>query len=229
MEEKTRELREFFSMLTHDLRIPLAAIRGYADLLGRAPLSERQARFLRGIQSANSSLLELVRNLLDAVRFDAGPVEMVPEAFDLEALVGEVVSNAGPSAEASRICVKTPGRRARGGGSTRTAGPDQPAAQRLTTGSGGILVLRAVERTEVEIEAPTVTGIAEENCRTSRVPPHAPGPSPGLGLGRIVRCILGYGRPSRSAPGSDAHASVDFPLPAPPGWEGLRLSPKAPN
>jgi len=238
VEEKTRELREFFSMLTHDLRIPLAAIRGYADLLGRAPLSERQARFLRGIQSANSSLLELVRNLLDAVRFDAGPVEMVPEAFDLEA-----VSNVGPSAEASRICVKThlvDGR----------VVADRTRIGRVLTNllgnalrysdQGHPVVLRAVERNgQVEVEVcDRGPGIAEENLphlfEKFRHFPTPQGPSPGLGLGLyIVRCILeAHGRTIsvRSRPGDGTCFKFDLPLPTPPGPGGdPGLSPKAPS
>jgi len=228
VEEKTRELREFFSMLTHDLRIPLAAIQGYADLLGRGPISDRQARFLRGIQSANSSLLELVRNLLDAVRFDAGPVEMVPEAFDLEALVGEVVSNVGPSTAASRICLDLDlvdghvvadrtriGRVLTNllGNALRYSEPGHP------------VVLRAVERTgQVEIEVcDRGPGIAEENLphlfEKFRHFPTPQGPSPGLGLGLyIVRCILeAHGRTIsvRSKPGEVTCFRFELPLPAP--------------
>lgn len=233
VEEKTRELREYFSMLTHDLRIPLAAIQGYADLLGRGPVNDRQARCLRGIQNANSSLLELVRNLLDAVRFDAGPVEMVTEAFDLEDLVREVVSNLGPSTSASRIQVDldlVDGRvvadRTRIGrvltnllgNALRYSGPGHP------------VLLRAVEKTgQVEIEVEDRgPGIPEENLphlfEKFRHFPTSEGPSPGLGLGLyIVRCILeAHGRSItvRSRPGEGTRFCFDLPLPGRTGPEG---------
>ncbi|MEW6281470.1 MAG: HAMP domain-containing sensor histidine kinase, partial [Candidatus Eremiobacterota bacterium] len=96
VEEKTRELREFFSLVTHDLRIPLAATQGYADLLLKRPgeMTEKQRRFSRSIRVANSHALELVRNLLDAMRYEAGQNQtIVPESFRFEELVEEVVSH----------------------------------------------------------------------------------------------------------------------------------------
>ncbi|MGI5844266.1 MAG: ATP-binding protein [Candidatus Xenobium sp.] len=222
VEEKTRELREFFSMLTHDLRIPLAAIQGYAELLGR----ERQTRSLRGIQSANSSLLELVRNLLDAVRFGAGQVEMVPEAFDLEALLDEVVSNVGPSIEASRICVETDlvdGRVVADRTRIGRALTNLLANALSYSEQGHSVVLRASEkkgRVQIEVcdQGP---GIAEENLshifEKFRHFPTPQGPSPGLGLGLyIVRCILeahGGTISVRSQPGAGTCFYFDLPVP----------------
>ena len=180
---------------------------------------------------------------MDAVRFDAGPVEMVPEAFDLEALVGEVVSNVGPSAAASRICVKThlvDGR----------VVADRTRIGRVLTNllgnalrysdQGHPVVLRVVEKSgQVEVEVcDRGPGIAEENLphlfEKFRHFPTPQGPSPGLGLGLyIVRCILeAHGRTIsvRSRPGEGTCFHFDLPLPAPPGPGGdPGPSPKAPN
>ncbi|GMU54475.1 MAG: hypothetical protein AMXMBFR33_36210 [Candidatus Xenobia bacterium] len=96
VEEKTRELREFFSLVTHDLRIPLAATQGYADLLTRGKsgeLNDKQRKFVKSIRTANSHALELVRNLLDAMRYEAGQNQPVIERFDFHELVQEVVSH----------------------------------------------------------------------------------------------------------------------------------------
>jgi signal transduction histidine kinase len=101
VEAKTQELREFFFLVTHDLRIPLAAIQGYTELLQRAPLTQRQSRYLSQISSATSGLLELVRNLLDAVRYDVGQVQMIPELFDLPELAHEVLGQVAPSEDGS--------------------------------------------------------------------------------------------------------------------------------
>ncbi len=95
--DKTRELREFFSLVTHDLRIPLAATQGYADLLTRGKsgdLNEKQRKFVKSIRTANSHALELVRNLLDAMRYESGQTgDLVLETFDFHELVQEVVSH----------------------------------------------------------------------------------------------------------------------------------------
>lgn len=92
VEEKTLEMKEFFSLVTHDLRIPLAAVQGYCDLLKRKPdeLSERQLTFIKRISTANGHSLELVRNLLEAMKIEFGTLSPVTEVFSLSELAQEV-------------------------------------------------------------------------------------------------------------------------------------------
>lgn len=92
VEEKTLEMKEFFSLVTHDLRIPLAAIQGYCDLLKRKPeqLTERHLTYVRRITTANSHALELVRNLLEAMKIEFGTLQPVMETFSLSLLAEEV-------------------------------------------------------------------------------------------------------------------------------------------
>lgn len=228
VEEKTQELREFFSLVTHDLRIPLAAIQGYADLLGRGEMSAKQTRYLRGISSANAHLLELVRNLLDAVRFEAGQVQMLLEVFDLAGLVTEVVSNVSPAEEGApaRIQVELDLR------DGRVYGDRTRVGRVLTNLLGNALryspeaepvVLRASERVGlVEIEiCDRGPGIAPENLpylfEKFRHFPSSDGPSSGMGLGLyIVRRILeGHGRAIgvQSTVGEGTRFFFDLPLP----------------
>jgi signal transduction histidine kinase len=96
VQKKTKELREFFSLITHDLKVPLAASQGYTDLLLKpktGPLSEKQKKFLQSISMANSHLLHLVRNMLDSVKYDAGKINYFFESFELSKLADEVRSN----------------------------------------------------------------------------------------------------------------------------------------
>lgn len=92
VEDKTQEMKEFFSLVTHDLRIPLAAVQGYCDLLQRKPeeLSERQLTFIKRIATANGHSLELVRNLLEAMKIEFGTLNPVTESFDVMTLAEEV-------------------------------------------------------------------------------------------------------------------------------------------
>ncbi len=94
VEEKTLEMKEFFSLVTHDLRIPLAAIQGYCDLLKRKPdqLSERQLTFVSRISTANGHALELVRNLLEAMKIEFGTLQPVMENFSLATLAEEIIN-----------------------------------------------------------------------------------------------------------------------------------------
>lgn len=96
VDEKTRELRDFFSMVTHDLKIPLAAIGGYADLLLRPKIGElnsKQKKFVQAIIAANIHLLALVKNMQDSVKYDTGRMSFDMESFDLHDLIAEVRSH----------------------------------------------------------------------------------------------------------------------------------------
>lgn len=92
VEEKTQEMKEFFSLVTHDLRIPMAAVQGYCDLLKRKPeeLTERQLTFVKRIATANGHSLELVRNLLEAMKIEFGTLSPVAEKFSILTLAQEV-------------------------------------------------------------------------------------------------------------------------------------------
>lgn len=229
VEEKTRELLEFFSMLTHDLRIPLAAIQGYADLLGRGGMNPKQGRYLKGIASANAHLLELVRNMVDAVRFDAGQIQMLPEVFDLEGLVQEVVSSVDPS-EGDPVRIRTELDLVDG----RVYADRTRIGRVLTNLVGNALrfspeaepvVIRAVERVGmVELEVrDRGPGIPPENLpllfEKFRHFPSREGPSSGLGLGLyIVRRILeSHGRVIRVDSREGEGTCFRFDLPLPPG------------
>ncbi|MFP4498119.1 MAG: ATP-binding protein [Vulcanimicrobiota bacterium] len=106
VEKKTLELKEFFSLITHDLKIPLAAVKGYANLLKKpktGELNPKQEKFINSIELATGQLLNMVKNLLDSVRYEDGRVEYYKENFDLENLVGEVQAHIHPIIEEKNI------------------------------------------------------------------------------------------------------------------------------
>lgn len=93
VEEKTREMKEFFSLVTHDLRIPLAAVAGYADLLSKnrqSELTEKQKKYVSQISSANRHAQEMVINLLEAMKYEFGNVGLTKEPIDLSQLAREI-------------------------------------------------------------------------------------------------------------------------------------------
>jgi signal transduction histidine kinase len=91
VEANTKEQREFFNLTAHDLKVPLAAIQGYADLLLRSPeLSEKQRTYVTNISSACEHLLSLTKNLSDMVKYEAGKISYFMEDFTLDELLQEV-------------------------------------------------------------------------------------------------------------------------------------------
>jgi signal transduction histidine kinase len=70
---------EFLSRMSHDLRTPLNAILGFAQLLLLDPLGDVQADNVRQILGAGEHLLELINEILDLARIEAGRLSLSPE------------------------------------------------------------------------------------------------------------------------------------------------------
>jgi len=84
---------EFVSVAAHELRTPLTSIGGYVEMLldgDFGPLSDEQSEPLRIMQRSVNRLAALTSELLDAVRIEAGRVELVLRPTDLPALAKTV-------------------------------------------------------------------------------------------------------------------------------------------
>jgi len=84
---------EFLANMSHELRTPLNAIIGFADLLqsGAVPLdSPKHKTFLGHIGSSGRHLLQLINDVLDLSKVEAGKLDYYPEPLDLPALVREL-------------------------------------------------------------------------------------------------------------------------------------------
>jgi two-component system phosphate regulon sensor histidine kinase PhoR len=104
---------EFLAIAAHELRSPLAAIKGYSDLLLRRELkSGTESRDLRGQQILNQQvniLVLLVDNLLDISRIDAGRLMLQSEAVELVGLIESVLSQARTAAAHHTITLEAAG------------------------------------------------------------------------------------------------------------------------
>jgi CheY-like chemotaxis protein/anti-sigma regulatory factor (Ser/Thr protein kinase) len=83
---------DFVATASHELRSPLTSIKGYAELLGSTgSLTERQSEFVRIIALSANRLTDLVNDLLDVAKIEAGNVELYRRATDLREVVLEAV------------------------------------------------------------------------------------------------------------------------------------------
>jgi len=87
---------EFLAVAAHELRSPLAAVRGYADMLLRREQQrgEEDSKDLRGLTTLSQQvthMLRMVDNLLDVSRLDAGQLDLQHQHVDLIALVEAVI------------------------------------------------------------------------------------------------------------------------------------------
>lgn len=96
------ELKEsFIAKITHDLRSPLGAVIGHAELMTmgtRGPLTPKQAESVRIIIESCRDLAELIDNILEVTKLEAGKLEFAPRSNDLRAAVDGVFALLAPKA-----------------------------------------------------------------------------------------------------------------------------------
>ena len=86
-ESANRAKSEFLTTMSHEMRTPMNAILGMADVLSESPLREDQREYVRISQRAGESLLHLINDILDLSKVEAGRVELESIHFDLGALL----------------------------------------------------------------------------------------------------------------------------------------------
>src|SRR5437764_6239952 len=108
--EKANRLKsEFLASMSHELRTPLHTIIGFSELLTEeleGPLNPKQKRFLGHVLQDSRHLLQLINEVLDISKIEAGRLELQCEAFDFTACVGDVLAGIQPKAVAKNIRVE---------------------------------------------------------------------------------------------------------------------------
>lgn len=97
---------EFLSHMSHELRTPLTSILGFGELLSLAALPERQAEYVRAVLRAGQHLLELINEVLDLSRIEAGHLGLSREPVAVESLVAEVHALLVPLADATGVVLE---------------------------------------------------------------------------------------------------------------------------
>lgn len=91
-ERASRAKSEFVSRMSHELRTPMNAILGFAQLLEGEALKPEQRDFVKEINRAGVHLLELINQVLDLAKIEAGGVTLENIPFDLMKTVDEVAT-----------------------------------------------------------------------------------------------------------------------------------------
>jgi len=105
-QEINRLKSDFLANMSHELRTPLNAIIGFTELIYDeevGPLSKEQKEYLGDILSSAQHLLQLITDVLDLAKIEAGKMTFLPEPVELEELVGEVRNILRPLAATKRL------------------------------------------------------------------------------------------------------------------------------
>lgn len=102
-EQANRAKSVFLATMSHEIRTPMNGILGGLTLLEDTHLSETQRRYLAAIEHSGESLLEILNDILDYSKIEAGHVEARREPFPLFQLVDELSALFRPKAEAKGV------------------------------------------------------------------------------------------------------------------------------
>lgn len=98
-ENANRAKSVFLANMSHELRTPLNAIIGYSDMLAEEATDlgqEAAIPDLRKIKIAGKHLLDLINNILDISKIEAGKMELYVETFDVHAMIHDIVATVQP-------------------------------------------------------------------------------------------------------------------------------------
>ncbi|MFM9842474.1 MAG: sensor histidine kinase [Dongiaceae bacterium] len=108
-EAASRTKSEFLAVMSHELRTPLNAIIGFAEMMqhGRfGPLGhERYEEYIGDIHTSGRHLLEMVNDILDLTKAEAGKLDLVEDSVDVSEVADSACRMVAPQARARNIVV----------------------------------------------------------------------------------------------------------------------------
>ena len=101
--EANRLKSALLANMSHEVRTPLTAVLGFADLLDEMDLPDQAATFVRRIHESGQRLFETLASVLSLSRLQAGTIDLYPQTFDLRGTVQAALEKVRPKAAAANV------------------------------------------------------------------------------------------------------------------------------
>ena len=85
---------QFLANMSHEIRTPMNAVLGMSELLLQEPLNSRQMRYVNDIKTSAVALLDIINDILDVSKIQAGKLSLVPVNYDFGLLIDNISSMA---------------------------------------------------------------------------------------------------------------------------------------
>jgi signal transduction histidine kinase len=106
--ESNRLKSDFLATMSHELRTPLNSILGFSEvLLSSNQLNDKQQRWVRNVQSSGEKLLNLINDILDLAKIEAGKMQVRLEDFSVHDVCEGLINMFRPLAEKKNIDLRT--------------------------------------------------------------------------------------------------------------------------
>ena len=94
---------EFLANMSHEIRTPMNGVLGMAELLAASAVDERQREYINVINSSASALLNIINDILDYSKIEAGALEIDPLPFNLADCIADITGLLSTSAQAKGL------------------------------------------------------------------------------------------------------------------------------
>lgn len=100
---------EFLSIMSHELRTPLTSIIGYSGLMRekKRELSAKNKSYLDNILNSSQHLLDLIENILDLAKMEAGKMELIIKNIHVNETIDEVIRLMETKTELHKVILRT--------------------------------------------------------------------------------------------------------------------------